>query len=98
MLRGHSRKIREPCMRNRTRLPLMLVACVMVWTPRPATAAPPPQVSVGDAQSDFASGEYASSLRKISTLLGSNSIKPGSVERYDLLMLRGECMLRMKQP
>jgi hypothetical protein len=51
--------------------------------------------SVADAQADFAAGQYRDALQKISVLLAGKSA--GSQERFDLLMLRGECMLRLKQ-
>ena len=50
-----------------------------------------------DARADFTSGAYAECLRKISAVLSSRPLKSDSPERYDLLMLRGECMLRLKQ-
>jgi hypothetical protein len=53
--------------------------------------------SVADAQADFAAGQYRDALQKISVLLAGKSAPPGSQERFDLLMLRGECMLRLKQ-
>ena len=86
-------------MKNTRPLRLILSCVVMVAILAPVLrAAPAPQVSIGDAQSAYSAGEYQDCLRKISTLLSSTSIKPGSTERYDLLMMRGECMLKMKQP
>jgi hypothetical protein len=60
----------------------------------PAPVASP---SVADAQAKFAAGDYHASLRIIARLLSSNLVKPDTPERYDLFMLRGECMLRLKQ-
>ena len=54
-------------------------------------------LSIGDAQAAYGSGDYRGCLQKISSLLTTSTIKPASVERYDLLMLRGECMLKLKQ-
>jgi hypothetical protein len=65
--------------------------------PVPAQAPTPPKSATNDAHADFEAGDYAGCLRKISALLSSKSLKPDSPERYDLLMLRGECMLRLKQ-
>src|SRR4051794_21520975 len=59
-----------------------------------ARAAP---ATIEDARADFSSGNYPASLRKTSTLLSSTAAKSNSPERYDLLMLRGECLLRLKQ-
>jgi hypothetical protein len=53
--------------------------------------------STDDPRADFTTGEYPACLKKISGLLSSRSLKPDSPERYDLLMLRGECMLKLKQ-
>ncbi len=52
--------------------------------------------SISDAQADFNTGNYRGCLQKISSLLTSNQVKPGSIERYDLLMLRGESMLHLR--
>ena len=50
-----------------------------------------------DARADFASGDFTASLRKTSGLLSSKAGKSDLPERYDLLVLRGECLLRLKQ-
>ena len=54
------------------------------------------QPSMGAAQSDFNAGNYRASLQKISQMLGGKLAPGGSKERYDLLMLRGECQLNLK--
>jgi hypothetical protein len=59
-----------------------------------ARAAP---ASAEEARADFNSGDYQASLRKTSALLSSTPAKSNSPERYDLLMLRGESLLRLKQ-
>ena len=74
-------------------LVVALVACLV--TVSPVVAQAPPAKSVEDARAAFASGDYQGCLRKISPLL--SSAKRDSPERYDLLMLRGECLLRLKQ-
>jgi hypothetical protein len=61
----------------------------------PAPAATP---SFDDAKADFAAGQYQACLAKISRLLSPGISKPDPMTRYDLLMLRGECMMQMKQP
>ena len=61
----------------------------------PASAAPAP--SIDAARADFDSGDYPACMRKVSALLSSKAARADSPERYDLLMLRGECMLRLKQ-
>ena len=50
-----------------------------------------------DAQALFAAGDIPGCLKKISAQLGSKSVKRDSAERYDLLMLRGECLMKLKQ-
>jgi hypothetical protein len=84
------------------RIALLLALCLIavfatLVAPR-GLAAPAQQLSVADAQADLNAGDYPGCLRKISTLLASSSMKSDSPERYDLLMLRGECMLNLKQP
>ena len=62
-------------------------------------AAEPPLPVVEEAQRYLEDGNYASCLHKISKqLASSNEARPGTAERYELLMLRGECLLRMRQP
>jgi hypothetical protein len=55
------------------------------------------EVSIGAAQADFNAGQYRSCLQKIAQVLNSKAAAPGSPARYDLLMLRGECMLQLKE-
>jgi hypothetical protein len=62
-----------------------------------AGAEPTPPKLTDDARADFKTGDYAACLKKLSGLLSSRSLKADSPERYDLLMLRGECMLKLKQ-
>jgi hypothetical protein len=78
------------------RLIILLIVAAMLAAPSPA--APPSTQSIVDhARSAFASGDYAGCLRAVSRLLGSNAAPPGTVERYDLLLLRGECLLALRQ-
>ncbi len=75
----------------------------LATAPRPTAGAEPPAQSpaapnaADDARADFKTGDYAGCLKKISGLLSSKSVRNDSPERYDLLMLRGECMLKLKQ-
>jgi hypothetical protein len=51
--------------------------------------------SIDDARADFGRGDYRGALQKISKLLGPpNEPLPG--DRYDLLMLKAECQLQLK--
>jgi hypothetical protein len=56
-----------------------------------------PRATVDDAHADFIAGDFPACMRKTSALLSSNGVKRDSPERYDLLMMRGECLLRLKQ-
>lgn len=69
---------------------VMLLAGVSYGQAQPA--------SIGAAQQAFAEGDFRKSLQEISRVLASPQAKPGSKERYDALMLRGECMLQLKEP
>jgi hypothetical protein len=69
------------------------IACLV--TVSQVVAQAPPGRAIEDARAQFASGDFQSCLRGTSALL--SSAKRDSVERYDLLMLRGECLLRLKQ-
>lgn len=62
-----------------------------------APAAPPPPATLADAQGAFAAGQYRPCLQKIAGALSGPEGKAGSATRYDLLMLRGECALRLKE-
>ena len=72
---------------------VVAIACLLTASPLMAQAAPARNAE--EAQAAFASGDYQGCLRKTSGLL--SSAKRDSVERYDLLMLRGECLVRLKQ-
>jgi hypothetical protein len=73
----------------------------------PPAAQPPPAPQKPDqqqqpltfatVQADFDKADYRNCLGKISKLLTTGAYKSDSPERYDLLMLRGECLLRLKQ-
>ena len=60
-------------------------------------AAAGPGTTIDDARGDFATGNYREALKKTSALMSSSSVKRDSTERYDLLMLKGECLLKLKQ-
>ena len=74
---------------------LLVMSIIVMFITLPACGAD--QISVGDAQSDFNAGQYRSCLQKISSSLTGSTAKPGSSQRYDALMLRGECMLQLKR-
>jgi hypothetical protein len=72
---------------------LLAVLSLTLSTP----AAPPPPATLADAQAAFAAKEYRPCLQKIAGALAGPEGKAGSPTRYDLLMLRGECMLHLKE-
>jgi hypothetical protein len=76
---------------------LALGACLTVAA-RAVGPPPPQQVSITDAQADFCAGDYRSNLQKIATCLAAGQLKPTPLKRYELLMLRGERLLRLRQP
>jgi hypothetical protein len=59
-------------------------------------AAAPEKPTLASAQADFAKGEYRPCLQKIAQVLAMPESKRNPQERYDLFMLRGECLLQLK--
>jgi hypothetical protein len=57
--------------------------------------APPQDVSLDAARADAARGDHRAALRKIAALLTSPS-EPQPNDRYELLMLKAECQLQLK--
>ena len=74
---------------------LYAAACLVAAAQAAAQSSPPK--GLDDARAAFDSGDYQACLRKVASLLSSNTVKRDSPERYDLLMLRGECLVRLKQ-
>jgi hypothetical protein len=78
-------------------LVLTAAAAAMLAGASIVIAAAPAQPSLADAQADFAAGQYQPCLAKISRLLSSRSFNSDPTDRYELLMLRGECLLQQRQ-
>ena len=84
---------------------LLVILATVLATQCPAAQSPPtqsppalpPQQSIDDARSSFASGDYAGCLRAVSRLLSSNVAPARTAERYDLLLLRADSLLAMRQ-
>ena len=72
------------------KLILIIAVLFMVST---AKAAEP---TLADANADFDAGKHSLALAKISRILGGSAAKPGSAQRYDLFMLRGECLIQRR--
>lgn len=68
----------------------MLGGLVVVMAIRGAPAAEP---ALADAQADVDAARYPAARAKIARILSGTAAKPGAPQRYDLFMLRGECML-----
>lgn len=81
---------------HRTRTPFVLFVAIVGLAVAPHRVAAA-DATLDDARADFASGDYAACLRKSATLISSNAVKSDPAQRYDLLLLRGECLLRIKQ-
>jgi hypothetical protein len=73
---------------------VVAIAVLVIFT----SSAGAQPASPAAAQADFAAGNYRACLQKISQVLGGKLAPGGSKDRYDLLMLRGECMLNLKNP
>jgi hypothetical protein len=54
-------------------------------------------VSIQNAQSDFSAGQYRACIQKIANLLTGASAPARSLQRYDLFLLRAECLLRLNE-
>lgn len=72
-------------------------AVLLLALTRVAAAQSSPPRGTEEARASFEAGDYPACLRKVASLLSSNAVKRDSPERHDLLMLRGECLLRLKQ-
>lgn len=70
-----------------------VMLCLLVS--QASSAAPAPAATLGSAQAEFDKGDYRACLSKITQALPT--AKKDSPERFDLLLLRAECMLRVKQ-
>ena len=76
---------------------VVVVVVVVIATSASSTFAQ--AVSIDDAYKDFAAGKYRPCLQRIARYLANTNLaRPGSLERYDLLVLRGECLLNLKEP
>ncbi|HZN67752.1 MAG TPA: hypothetical protein VFB66_20870 [Tepidisphaeraceae bacterium] len=76
---------------------IALTAAAFLLAVSQAAAQSSPPRGLEDARADFDAGDYPACLRKVASQLSSNTVKRDSPERHDLLMLRGECLVRLKQ-
>lgn len=68
--------------------------CVAAATSQPAAAAP----TMGEIRDRFDSADYQGVLREIARALSLGGKAAEEYKKYDLLILRGEAELRLKQP
>src|SRR4051794_1703465 len=73
------------------RIILALVVCLGL------SASAHAELTVDDAKKDLEAGQYRQCLQKVSKLLVARTAQQDSPDRYDLLLMRGECLLQMKQ-
>jgi hypothetical protein len=73
-------------------------ALIVLFSMSAAFAADAP--SLDAAQAAYGAGDYRKSLQEIARLLNSTlpGTGPGTQTRYDAFMLRGECLLQLKEP
>src|SRR6478672_189018 len=77
---------------------VLLSAClVMLVATDFVRAAPPTAPTIAEAQADFDAGQYRPALQKVSKALTATNEKSPPAARYDLFMLRGECLLRVNE-
>jgi tetratricopeptide (TPR) repeat protein len=76
---------------------VLVIGVVMTAFAKPSSAAPPPAPTLADAKADFDAKQYKAALQKISKALSAANTKPSREARYDLFVLRGECLLRMNE-
>jgi tetratricopeptide (TPR) repeat protein len=79
------------------RVIMSLVLVVLLAFAKTGLAAPPPAPTLADAQADFDAKQYKPALQKISKALTATDAKSAREARYDLFMLRGECLLRVNE-
>jgi hypothetical protein len=78
-------------------LPLLLLLLLLPVLPAVSAAAVAQQVTLDDVRSDFAKGDFAAAKQKADKLLFASSMQqPASVDRYPLLMIKGESQLQLK--
>ena len=71
-------------------IPTILLLLTIAAT---AKAAEP---TLADAKAAFDAGNHSAALAKISRILKGTASPPGNAQRYDLFMLRGDCLLQKR--
>ena len=70
----------------------LLILCFAILTPHALAQG----ISLDDVRSDCAKGDYRAALQKTDKMFSSTLQEPSPSDKYELLMLRGECELQLK--
>src|SRR5688572_12344043 len=71
------------------------ILCLGARTERACAADPGASDAIAESQKAFDTGDYRGAQRVISKALSLAAPEPTPDQRYQLLMLRGECLLRL---
>lgn len=74
----------------------LLVACLSVFASNVRAANPDPLAQVEEAKAAFEKGDYNETLRLIGRLTALKGKAAEGIDRYELLMLKGESHLKLK--
>src|SRR5436190_22993535 len=72
---------------------LLCPAFAVVLFATHATAQP---VSLDEVRVDFGKGDYRAALTKTNRLFSASNQEPMPADKFEMLMLRGECQLQLK--
>jgi hypothetical protein len=70
----------------------ILILCLALLAPRVFAQA----ATLEDARFDYAKGDYRAALQKTNKLVSTSLTPPSAPDKYEILMLRGECQLQLK--
>jgi hypothetical protein len=70
----------------------LLILCLALLAPRAFAQA----ATLEDARFDYARGDYRAALQKTNKLLSTSLAPPTAADKYEILTLRGECQLQLK--
>jgi hypothetical protein len=70
----------------------ILILCLALLAPRLFAQA----TTLEDARFDYAKGDYRAALQKTNKLLSTSLAPPSAADKYEILTLRGECQLQLK--
>ena len=79
---------------NRAALGMLLLAVTAALAPRSAAAAP----AMAEVRDAYQAGKYRETLKMIAECLAVKGAKAEGYDRYELLVLKGESLVRLKSP